>query len=102
MRRLVGALACLATLSLMSASICIADTATPTGGSFSQTTNPQSNWLSLKVQDTKPLVVSNDTQAIDPQKDGPVLLPLPPEGWACVLLLTSMVCFRGLKRARVI
>jgi len=62
----------------------------------------QTEWLKLDKPSDVAVDHTDDVVESEHRKDGPVLLPLPAEGWASVTILLSMAAFRGLKRARLI
>ncbi len=108
MRLLVGAFACFALLGVFAERGVEAQPTNPVqqiqresvGGT--STTTPVVDWFSVYKPKAIEVTATPSPGTLDPPKEGPVLLPLPPEGWACVLLLASIAGFRGLKRARII
>jgi len=108
MRLLVGALVCLGTLNLLAEGAHANEQPAESNshqhrvsdGNHSNSTNV--DWLSLDKTETAPVTQGSDPHAFDQKNQGPVLLPLPPEAWASLVLLVALAGVRGLKRARII
>lgn len=107
MRLCVGVLACFVALNLFTGRPAVAQANNSNEqaqhDSYQNQERPNTvDWFSVYRPKSIPVTENQIPVTVDAPKDGPVLLPLPPEGWACLMLLVSIAGVRGLKRARLI
>jgi hypothetical protein len=62
---------------------------------------PSRDWINLDTPSPYSLVADHAAASWSPNDTPPVLLPLPPEGWAGASVLLTMACYRAIRRARL-